>query len=724
MNLNRMFTMAAIVMTATMATAHLPSADQARNHIGPMHESAPNIPSTVRASRAAPDVSTAIPFSEFQGAAGGTIVSQGTFDGSPLYWTNQWWAEKTDIPGEFADSGGTSPWGLINSKAFTEGKTYEWVGWNDDAGKWEVTKKEGTWEFTETQTGNWGSQIESKSSGVYVPTWRDGAEGAYTMIHDDIGAMSYDGSVEPANEVARNHPDIRVGWGMKVDVMDETEWAGARSMVEEGHEILNHSWDHSSAAEQWQWHYMGDTLSKDDPALPKEIRGLVVGTEWGSYAPMTVEVPYVDYIDSDPSKPDTVVHKVTFQVSSDYKADSTKDEWDEWQYFASGSIKPEHKGWSDDANANVAMIKVFCVPGWAEMQNRADVNIISAKDMIDEKLYSQVDSKYFQEGKRTEYYVYPYDAYSNKTHDMVLAEGHIAARGGAKSGMPLPGDFYQPFRIDFDAFFMLDANAETVFPDNPHQRLSLQGLVERVYKTKGYMIREFHACADVVNWYDANDQALGGWWGGIPKSLYETHFTYLDGLIEENKITVLTPTEAVKYRITANSVTGATVSGNEVTVSASGASSQYQDEISVIVILDEAVDKMAATYSDGTRPRYTPRKMDSQGKAWSISVNPYKDNGKITLEPNADHTGISELQTTPYGYTTVAPINNGIALSTTVSGTVNIKVMGLNGRVLVDINKVVNSGVNNIALPSLSQGVKVISITDGNKINMSTKVLF
>ncbi len=30
----------------------------------------------------------------------------------------------------------------------------------------------------------------------------------------------------------------------------------------------------------------------------------------------------------------------------------------------------------------------------------------------------------------------------------------------------------------------------------------------------------------------------------------------------------------------------------------------------------------AAEYSNGERPRYAQRKMDSEGKAWSISVNP------------------------------------------------------------------------------------------------------
>jgi hypothetical protein len=261
---------------------------------------------------------------------------------------------------------------------------------------------------------------------------------------------------------------------------------------------------------------------------------------------------------------------------------------------------------------------------------------------MDDNIYSKVNSPYFPKDFRTSYYVYPYDAYSKVTHDSLKAVGIIGARGGAKSGMPLPGDFFQPYRIDFDAFFMLDPKGETVFPNNPHQRLSLPGLVERVIKTKGYMIREFHACADVAYWDDANDQSKGGWWGGIPKSLYQEHFEFLQSKIDNHELVVFTPTEAVKYRITANSVTGASISGNTLTVTTDGSTpDEYKDEISVIVKFDQPYDKMAAIYSDGVRPRYAPKKMDDEGKAWSISVNPYYDNGKITLEPNVDHTAIS-----------------------------------------------------------------------------------
>ncbi|MCP4294768.1 MAG: hypothetical protein GY786_04095, partial [Proteobacteria bacterium] len=166
------------------------------------------------------------------------------------------------------------------------------------------------------------------------------------------------------------------------------------------------------------------------------------------------------------------------------------------------------------------VLKIFCVPGWENADfSEFDMyksNITLPKEKMDEEVYGKIESPRFQKGKKTEYFVYPYDAYSKTTHDKLKESGIIAARGGAKSGRTLPGDFFHPFRIDFDAFFMMDDKASLTLsssPSNPHQRISLTGLVDRIVKTKGYMIREFHACASVDQWNDANDQAKGGWWG-------------------------------------------------------------------------------------------------------------------------------------------------------------------------------------------------------------------
>lgn len=682
-------------------------------------------------TRTLADVSPWDKAKEYKGGKETATVTHGEFEGQKLYWQNSWWT-KGEEPGTFADSGGTSPWVLINTKSILTSGTYEWKGWNSKASKWKI-EHDNSWVFTETQDGDWGDQIDSKGAGAYLPTFRDGAEGAYSMTHDDIGAMSIDKSVKPCNDLVYKEDRITCGWGIKVDAMDDNEWKVAREMVMNGVEMINHSYDHTSAADQWQWHYMGNKLSADDPALPKEIRNLTIGTAAGTYKPLPVTIPYIDYEGGDITKPKKLYHNVTFQVSNDYEyiCDSTEmGGWWEYTWKSKGTVKPEHMGWQDDASnpaggSNVNMLKVFCVPGWTP--SRYTVNINAANDLINKHVYDKVNSPHFQKGRKCDYYVYPYDAYSSVTHKALMEAGISAARGGGKSGVPLPGDFFHPFRIDFDAFFMLDANAEKVFPDNPHQRISLKGLADRCWKAKGYMIREFHAVADVTNWEDANKQSMGGWWGGIPKYLLKEHYEYLNELNDEHKITVYGPSEAVKYRMTCNAVTAVAISGLELSATTTGTVKEvYQDEISVICILDQAYDKMGAKYKDEDYPRYAPRKMDDAGKAWSISMNPFYNGGKITLTPgteNPEITGNIQTQKIAKVFSQATISKNALSCNLT-AGKYTLSVYSMNGKALIN-KSFVSTGSNQSVTfnRSLSNGLYVYNISQNGRKVLQSKMM-
>ncbi len=769
-----------MAFAASMASAHLPSADQAMRQMGRPFTG----DITPNNSRALSFTFSKIP--EWDEKTEGYIiktalgvsediffVKHGKFKETTQYWRGNWYPDAGDEPGEFADSGGTSAYGLVNSLAFSkDGSDYKWVGWNSGAGKY-TTESDGTdYGLVDKQNGDWGDQIDKKGAGAYIPTWRDGAEGAYTMIHDDIGAMNFQKSVQPANEVGYNHPRIRVGWGVFVRDMDskdgnpadEGEWEGARKMVMDGHEMLNHSWDHTSAADQWQWangpkpsdlkgEWKNDTLSIDDPALPAPLRGLIVGAPTDTYGKkITFKVKYTRYEGDDVTKPITLeTADQSYEVSSDYATHTryrvntpdttydTEDEVDEaainsadgWVDtipYATGKIKPNSTTWYENGTPNGGkgpIVKIFCVPGWKDDKyDMYKANIALAKTKMDEEVYGKVKSPRHPDGKMTEYYVYPYDAYSKLTHDKLKEAGIIAARGGAKSGFALPGDFYQPFRIDFDAFFMMDEKASLTLSagGNPHQRLGLQELVERVIKTKGYMIREFHACADVSYWDDANLQSKGGWWGGIPKSLYETHFSWLDQQIDAHKVVVFTPTEAVKYRLTANSATKATISGKEVTVTATGCPKEYQDEISVIVKFASKTEVNSCAYSDGSEPRYKPVAMNSEKTAYSISVNPYKLGGKVTL---------SEVVSIPTAATKANAIafkgfnpNGQIALSLP-AGTYTAELYNVSGRQIastsvVGTNGIVTTGLNT---SNIGSGVFFLNVKSNGASVMQQKLM-
>ncbi len=659
----------------------------------------------------------------------GLYVSHGKDknSGKTLYWKATWYPSDRDEPGMMSvDSGYPSSWVLQNSLSFNESRELEWRGWNDDVLKWELTRKDTSPEYEETVIGDWGAQIESAPVGAYIPTWRDGAEGAYTIIHDDFGAFSYDGSVVPALKVAKKYPRIRVGWAVKVDVMDDEEWGHARNMVIDGHEIVNHSWDHSAALEQWSWFNTGDTLSVHNHAIPKQLRGATIGTESDNYPDtVTAITPYVNYVDGDATKPETLYHEVRLPVTSDYSFDSTYIEmqneggwtWEEIVYRATGKIEPLHRGWSDEVSNAVPILKILTSPGWFNLESSTKVNITTSKELIDEQLYSQVDSPRFPPGKRTEYYAYPYNSFSATTHNEVLESGHIAARGGSDFGTVTPCDFYEPFRVNFDGFYMMDSQGASVYPYNMYQRHGLQQLVDRLVKTKGYMVRQLHGCEVEDLWNISTGQPKN--YQSITNTLYETHFAYIDSLIDEHKLTVYTPSEAIKYRLTANAALSANYSDstNVLTVETDEVNREYQDEISVIVKFKEAHPTMFATYADGSTPRYAPVKMDSLGHAWSISMNPFTDRdgnrGRVTLSQTSTPVTIGNTNKLHNRAVSLRGISNGKLHLDLPSGELfTATIFSVNGRKISTVTLVGESGVSTSSLSTanLGSGMFILNI--------------
>lgn len=645
----------------------------------------------------------------------GDIVEHGDFEGTPMYWTSKWWPMGVE-PGGIADSGMESPWELINSKSFGEGKEYEWVGWNSNAGKWEYTHNNNMI-FKPTQIGDWGEQIDVKGTGAYLPTYRDGAEGMYTIIHEHLGELDYDWAIHPGNEVGYEHPRIRVGWAAKPFYIQDTEWRLLRDMVMDGHEILNHSYTNNSVYDLWKWFYHGDTLNNNDFSIPKEIRNLVVDSTVTSWKSIEVKIPTVDYIDGDLNKAETTYATVFYQVSNnyEYKVDSTFDEFlEEWkyEYVSTGNIKPEHKGWSDEAQANVNLLKLFCLPGWTSSAFKANIN--GTNNLINRNIYEWITPPRFAKDKRCEYFVYPFDYSYEALNDSLRSYGIIGACGGEKRGYQTSGDFYHPFHINFDNFNMIDGNASLIYPDNPIQRVSLDGMLEQIYRTKGYMIRKFCGVVDVDDWQNINLNFVSE--GTIPKSLYKKHYEKIDQLIDEHKITVMTPSEAVKYRLTANSVSGASLQDSywngKLSVVASGCPEEYQDEISIIVKLSEAQDQLRVRYASGENPRYLPRKMDDSGKAWSVSINPYKEGGVLHFYHSLHIGSIDFGDRLKKGF--INYINKKQISLKLPQGDFNFKIYNISGKII--INKVIK-GDNNIKEicfnKELAQGNYIIKISDG-----------
>ncbi|MGM0443443.1 MAG: T9SS type A sorting domain-containing protein [Fibrobacterota bacterium] len=680
----------------------------------------------------------------------GDTVQWGEFNGRPLYWWSKFWTQGSE-PGTFGRQGGTNPWVLINSSSYNPEQGQNsvdptWVGWNSDLER-SLTAGEAA-----------------------CPTWRDGAEGAYTIIHDDIGALDYNNHVLPALEVNRKYPDIKVSWGVFVEETAEDEWKQMQQMVAEGHEMTSHSMHHTSAAEQWQWFNDGDTLSVDDPSIPAELKGLVVkGFPMPEYAAqqgksgVTIEnelavVTYDQAWGGCVADPDAYNSNATIEVSPKSGVETITLSTGQKQYVKytdggdvdsgegrQGYILSASAGWYEmedapsswEPNGGITwfLTKVFCVDKWSPDEYR--VEIVESRDSIDENVYAPLQQEFgqfFPPTMRTQYFCYPFDAYSEVTHDSIESRNYVSARGGAKSGTPIPCDFFHPYRLDFDAFYMMDPQASIIYPENPHVILSLQGLVDSTISQKGYMIRELHAVCKVP-FEDINSPAVGGWWGGITQDLYDEHLAYCTQKIESNELTTYNASEVIRYRMTANAVNGVSLqkNGNEYTLQTDveDIAEKYHDEISIIVRLEDGCDKLDVVYKNtdpvwGNHPYQLPRKLTNDGTAWSINVNPYL--GDATILPGTDWTG-DKVAITEINKKSVQPDYSvrlrGNRLNLMISdGIYNLTLTDIRGRQVAASRLQVTNGQAAMDMKTnLSRGIYFLSLTSKDRTYAGRKLI-
>lgn len=92
-----------------------------------------------------------------------------------------------------------------------------------------------------------GKQILMKAE---VAKWKNNAQAAYTIIHDDLGDSSCIGIAHNADTIAYNR-GLKIAAGVIVQYCNAHEkdgmWDNVRRMASHGHEIVCHSWDHGAA---------------------------------------------------------------------------------------------------------------------------------------------------------------------------------------------------------------------------------------------------------------------------------------------------------------------------------------------------------------------------------------------------------------------------------------------------------------------------------------------
>ncbi len=613
----------------------------------------------------------------------GDTVSHGMYHGKTQWWRTKFYADGGNIPGDFPPKAGSCAWVPINSLSASEyagTPNYTWSGWNGEL---------------ENRTGLVAS----------LPTWRDGVEGIYTMTHNYGGIMPFDKSIQPQLDLAKEYPDIKVGWGITVDKMDQSEWENSLNIVLEGHEIFNNGMSYESTGEQWQMYYPGTTLPKHDITIPEEIRGLTVLGAWGDPATIGTLDPLPESIiiendlvaitcvpyktGASPSEIEGSVIDITSKKGEVITLSSGQTFYVEYtnrdlsglgqnEGFISATSVMWYSpyildncganGWSSttegvsaDNGAPGFGLEVICAQGWEHSDYK--VQLKDAQDSINQHVYNKIYTagEYFKKGKITEFFGYPYNSYSNSTHDSLELYNYVSTRGGQSSRVTTMGDFFNPYEISFDDFYITrsewnpsSSGIDYVYPDNPHMVLGMNEMVDEIISQNGYMIRNMTAVADISDnaWYDdvdapelwpVNSPALGmgGWLGGITKNQLRTHYDYLQTKIDTRKLAVMTPSEVAKYRLTRNAVSSTAISsrGSGVydlsTTTSHLVPENFRDEISVIISLTEGADSLGVVYKIvdpvwGVSPRRRPRKMNAEGTAWSVSIQPFLGDVEIT----------------------------------------------------------------------------------------------
>ncbi len=294
-------------------------------------------------------------------------VSWSSYLGFDLLWQNKWWTTANDTPGCLMDSGGTSGWLVINSKSVCSGQgSFQWEGCD---------------------------QEPSGSAQVCIPTWRDGAVGGYSMTHDDIGAMdmsyleqSWTISKE-INDANRDYfggfSPIRLSYGAQVNECIGDEWDVMCDLVVAGHEIMNHSWDHTSAAHQWLWYYQVDTTG----AAMDEINSFTLS---GGDT-----IPDIE----DNTIPPWCKGAIVLNSEFDSKPGTVEDHFG-YKMKVDGSnkyIQCNKMSWIDQCQVGACIINCAArddglashYDGWDATEQ--DSNVVVSKQIIDEKIYTKLN---------------------------------------------------------------------------------------------------------------------------------------------------------------------------------------------------------------------------------------------------------------------------------------------------------------------------------------------
>jgi hypothetical protein len=96
---------------------------------------------------------------------------------------------------------------------------------------------------------------------VEVLNWPNGAQAAYTLVHDDFGMQEAEGIERYADTMAYNR-GLRFSYGPVTDFCNHQDWENGKRLCAHGHEVINHSHRHLCGKEV-EWCSFGNWKEKD-----------------------------------------------------------------------------------------------------------------------------------------------------------------------------------------------------------------------------------------------------------------------------------------------------------------------------------------------------------------------------------------------------------------------------------------------------------------------------
>ncbi len=84
---------------------------------------------------------------------------------------------------------------------------------------------------------------QSQSVPSEILKWKNGADGAFSLTHDDFGLPQANGIENYVDTMCYNR-GLTMAFGALVNSCSNPDWLNARNMVAHGHEIMNHSYSH------------------------------------------------------------------------------------------------------------------------------------------------------------------------------------------------------------------------------------------------------------------------------------------------------------------------------------------------------------------------------------------------------------------------------------------------------------------------------------------------